>query len=283
MSNPYEYHVAQEINAQTKLWSVISIYVKDLIIFVALLGVFTAFRGLVADQFTILYYGGCFILAVILIVPSSMNPKRRMYESIFLFLRRDKELYYPIFMKERTHMIKEKKNIKLVEDIVSIIGYDHQYQCFIMKNGYMNIMEIITKDIVNASDDEIEYDIVKLTKFNKLTYESYKIISMNFPCKTQDQQSYLKYKIDKTKNATFKPFLENGLKELEWVQENKSKREFYLMYFAESQDDLRKMELDLKSTLNSTERMLGNLTQKKKELIIYRLYNPASVLTGGKS
>lgn len=284
MSVPYEYHVTQDLRSQTKLSSIIPIFAKDLMTIVVIMGTVIVLDELVSDSFLPVYYTISVITCILFIIPSPLNPKRRIYESILLYLKRDRTFYYPTYMKGKVNMITEKKKkiSKLMEDTIPIVRYDSKYKCFEMKKGYMNIVEIITKDIVNASDSEVEYDIIKLTKFNKLEYEPYKIIAMNFPCNTREQRDYLQYKIEKNKNATYQSFLEHSLKELEWVQENKSKREFYLMYFSDSLEGIQRMDTSLKTALNVSENMLAYITQKKKEMIIHRLYNPASILTGGK-
>lgn len=279
-----DYHITQELRSETKLIQKVPIYVKDLLIIVASMGIFIMLDGFVTDSLIPLYYVGCFILSILLVIPSPMNPKRRMYESVLLYFRRDKATYYPMYMKERMDMIedtKKKKRTKLMDEEIPVIGYDSRYHCFQMKEGCMNIAEILTKDLVNAPDDEISFDIAKLTKFNVLEDEPYKIIGMNFPCNTRVQQDFLRYKIQKNKNAVYQQFLEYSLMELEWVQEHKTKREFYQMYFAESMEGIKKIEATMKASLNIADDMVEEITQKKKEKILYRLCNPASVLTGG--
>lgn len=211
-----------------------------------------------------------------------------MYESLVIFLKKDVSVYYPLHMIHRKVIEMSKNKKKKVEksvltlaDVIPIIAYDKTYQCFQLKQGYMNLVEIRTKDIVNASEDEIEYDIAKLTKFNKLEYESYKIISLNFPCSTKEQQEYVEYKIDQCRNENYKRFLQNSLYELQWVQKNKSKREFYMMYFSDTLDGIKSMDANMKVALNLNEKMLMDMTQEKKEKILFHLMNPASILQGG--
>lgn len=284
MANISEYHITQELRAETKLIQIIPIYVKDLLIIVFIMGFAVMMNGFVTNSLIPLYYAACLVLSISLIIPSPMNPKRRIYESIFLYLRRNKATYYPMYMKERMHMIKDntkKKKTKLMSEGIPVVGYNRSYQCFQLEQGYMNIVEIVTKDLVNAPEDEVEFDIAKLTKFNVLEYEPYKIIAMNFPCNTRKQQEYLAYKVGKNKNPIYQQFLDYSIRELEWVQEHKTKREFYSMYFSESLDGIKKIEATMKSSLNVSEKMIDDISQNKKEVILHRLYNPASVLTGG--
>lgn len=284
MTNTSDYHITQELRAETKLFQRVPIYVKDLLIIVSIMAVITMMKEFVTDVFRPVYYMGSLLISFIIVAPSSMNPKRRIYESVFLYLRRDKATYYPMYMKERMDMITsntKKKKTKLISDELPVEQYNTQYQCFQTNYGYMNIAEIITKDLVNAPEDEILFDIAKLTRFNVLEYNPYKIIGMNFPCNTERQQQFLKYKMQKNKNPDYQRDLEYALRELEWVQEHKTKREFYHMYFSDSLDGIKKVEATMKASLNVSEAMIGEISQGKKEKIMHRLNNPASVLTGG--
>ncbi len=286
-----EYHVTQDLKSEMKLSSIFSIYARDIFFIVFILAVASVVNYLVAEQMKVIYWIVTVVVSIVLIVPSTMNNKRRIYESLMIFLQKDSSVYYPLYMKNRKVTVmhkKNKRNKKKIEksvltlaDVIPIIAYDKTYQCFQLKQGYMNMVEIRTKDIVNASEDEIEYDIAKLTKFNKLEYESYKIISLNFPCNTLDQQEYVEYKIKQCRNENYKKFLQNSLYELQWVQKNKSKREFYMMYFSDTLDGIKSMDANMKVALNLNEKMLMDMSQEKKEKILFHLMNPSSILQGG--
>lgn len=283
-----EYHVAQDLKSEMKLSSIFSIYARDIFFMVFMLAIAYVLNFLVAEKMKIVYWVVTVILSVVLVIPSTLNYKRRMYESLIIFLQKDMSVYYPLHMVHRKVIQMSKNKKKKVEksvltlaDVIPIIAYDKTYQCFRLKQGYMNMVEIRTKDIVNASEDEIEYDIAKLTKFNKLEYESYKIISLNFPCNTLDQQEYVEYKIKQCRNENYKKFLQNSLYELQWVQKNKSKREFYMMYFSDTLDGIKSMDANMKVALNLNEKMLMDMSQEKKEKILFHLMNPSSILQGG--
>lgn len=134
-----------------------------------------------------------------------------------------------IFMIVRK--IRKKKDLKTVDEnnnnidkasreILPDIYYDRLNECFVneKENLIFDIIKICSKDLVNSSDDEIDYDQYRYTKLYKIYSEDLKIICMNFPCNTQKQQSYLKKKIEKTNNAKMKHWLQRRLDELEWLK-----------------------------------------------------------------
>lgn len=289
MENKYEYQVTQELKSQTKLWNTVSIYASDLVFILVVLFLVYVFQDAVATFLLPCYWILSIVLSILLISKSKLNPKRRIYETMMLYAKRDLDVYRSIYSKKNTVSKREKENMKNKTDKTDKYTsdilpkrYDKEYECFVKENGCFNLVEIITKDIVNASMDEVEYDIAKLEKFNKLEYKPYKIISLNFPCNTMEQQNYLNYKIEKCKNSHFRQCLETNLQELQWVQDKKSKREFYLMYFADSFEELKKMDMDMKAALNIGEEMIRDMSQEKKEKVLYRLNNMASVLSGGQ-
>ena len=110
-------------------------------------------------------------------------------------------------MTERTPMKKTKTNNKnnkankthvsdTVKDIIDIYFYDDKLKCFIKKDKtYMDIIQINTKDLVSASNDDIEYDIMRYIKLYKMYADDIKIVAMNFPCRTGKQQEYFRHKI----------------------------------------------------------------------------------------
>lgn len=85
---------------------------------------------------------------------------------------------------------------KSIQELIDVQGYDRENNCYRMKDGsYMNIIQITSKDLVNSSDDEVEYDCLRFARLYKLYAEDIKIITMNFPCDTTEQQYYIEHKM----------------------------------------------------------------------------------------
>jgi hypothetical protein len=183
-------------------------------------------------------------------------------------------------------MAKDKKkqtvNIKKsVKDVIEIAAYDENARCFLMKDGtYMNLLKIQSKDLVNSSEDEIEYDKLKFAKLYKVYSEDIKIIPMNFPCNTAEQQQYLEYKLSKTKNEIYKTVLQEKQDELVWLAKNDTTREYYLMFFGSDTEKIAKNELTIKTCLSSGKNgLIESLSDEKKKNIIERLTNKC-IITG---
>lgn len=54
---------------------------------------------------------------------------------------------------------------------------------------YMDIIQINTKDLVSASNDDIEYDIMRYIKLYKMYADDIKIVAMNFPAERANSRN----------------------------------------------------------------------------------------------
>ena len=98
----------------------------------------------------------------------------------------------------------------------------------------MDIIQIRTKDLNSIDMDERSFEKGQIMKLLRMMGSDCKIIALNYPCNTQEQQRFLAYKIQTTHNKQFQYWLEKSRKELEWLEKNKTFREYYLMFFSES-------------------------------------------------
>lgn len=196
-----------------------------------------------------------------------------------------------IFMIVRK--IRKKKDLKTVDEnnnnidkasreILPDIYYDRLNECFVneKENLIFDIIKICSKDLVNSSDDEIDYDQYRYTKLYKIYSEDLKIICMNFPCNTQKQQSYLKKKIEKTNNAKMKHWLQRRLDELEWLEKNRTTREYYYIIFSQNLEEHLSNKNNIFSALQSGRNGLcETISEEEKIQILYKLNNKSSLIS----
>ncbi len=90
------YIVAQEIKSETKVGR--SIYLFDLFFVIIYICISVVLASAVHESLTILFYVFSFGCALFLTAKSHANRKRRNFESIILFLRRDREVYRPVLI-----------------------------------------------------------------------------------------------------------------------------------------------------------------------------------------
>lgn len=178
---------------------------------------------------------------------------------------------------------KEKKVYvrKMVSDVIGVTGYDENLECYTIKNGLMDIVQINSKDLINSSDDEVEYDCLKFAKFYKTYADDLKIITMNFPCSTEQPQQYLEYKMQQTENDVFQRFLQRYEDELTWIAKNDTTREYFYMIFGKDPEDMEKNLRTMRSVLGTGKTgLIHSISTQKKHQILFRLNNKCNMVNG---
>lgn len=280
------YLVAKDIKSETKVSK--NIYIYDFFFILIYMSVSLVLANLVHPSLKIVFFIYSLGMAVFLTAKSYYNKKRRNYESVMIMLRRDKESYSPVLNKsrrreriekeERYQMKKGKKVKKSILEKIDVAEYLEEGY-YRMKDGtYMNLVQINSKDLINSSADEVEYDCMKFAKLYKLFENDLKLAVLNFPCDTKEQQAYLQRKINATNNQMYRKFLQQKYDELVWLAKNNTTREYYYMVYAKTQEEMQKEMLTLKSTLHlGNDGLLLEIPEEKKHKILYRLYNKNSL------
>ena len=150
---------------------------------------------------------------------------------------------------------------------------DMEQDCVKLRDGgYLDILEFTCKDLANASQDEIEYDILTMAKFFKTFGGDCKLVSLNFPTDTLPQQGYISHKLRQTRNEVFKKHLEQKLAELVYIEQHRTNREYYLFLFFESLDRRRDGLITVQTTLGGGG-LIGTLSPEKKKDILFKICN----------
>ena len=180
------------------------------------------------------------------------------------------------------HIYKNKKSTgnKSIIDLFPIIDYDNKSGYFKLKNGeYMDITKIVCKDLLSATNDDINFDLLNWTKFYKTYSADIKLIGINLPTDTRTQQQYIQHKIDTTNNEIYKIQLQTKLEELEYIQQNDTDRSYYMMTFAKTLEEQSEK-------INAVDKILGNcnlckrLSKEEKFKIIFKLNNMNPSVSG---
>lgn len=177
------YLVSKEIKSETKVGK--SIYLFDFFFLIVYMAVSFVLVNLVHPSLHIAFYLFSFVMALLLTTKSYTNKKRRNYQSIAIMLRKDQTVYRSVVNVSRRTKLQEEEELKRVEKtkgqekgkrkkkqekpkvdkVLQIRGYDKEAQCYLMKNGgFMDLIQINSKDLVNSSADEVEYDCMKFAK-----------------------------------------------------------------------------------------------------------------------
>lgn len=181
--------------------------------------------------------------------------------------------------KNKEEKEKEVKIEKTNLDIMPIRFYDKDVKAYRLNDGtYLDFVEIITKDIPNLIEDEIQRDMLMMAKFYKLFDES-KLICMNFPTNTLHQRTFLLKKLEETNNPINKKWIRRSIHELELQDKHTMRREYYMMFWAENLAEYQRKVDSISSILGFGITGLARpLPAEKKHKIIYKLNNMNSLI-----
>lgn len=103
---------------------------------------------------------------------------------------------------------------------------------------------------------------------------------MNFPCDLTDQKRYWKKKLEMTKNPYLKNWQKRTLGQLEWLEKNRTKREFFLMFYTESAAAHREFVLrNLQIMSTGQDMLLKECDYERKIQILYKMANQNVCIT----
>ena len=180
-------------------------------------------------------------------------------------------------------MIRKKKEkgsgkeeiIKTNLEVLNIRGYDGELDAFYMADGsFLDLMEIVARDRQNLQDDAVRFDIITLTRFERLYAPDHKDIGLNFPINTAVQRRNLERKWRKTSDPVRKRWLEREIDELLTLEGNIDRKEFYRMYFGATKEELIKNRTNMISWIGrGRNRIVREIDKEKKIQIVRKLCN----------
>lgn len=179
---------------------------------------------------------------------------------------------------------KKKKDSppKIGAGVLDIVPYSHFDGNFIYMRkgyvGYMDILQIDTTDINSKHRDEVEQYIGGQLGFLRTYLDSFKEIDLNFPTNCSTQREYWEGKLDEATSEIQRKFIERKLFEFDFLEENRTNREFFIMVFGKTKEELERKIRDFKN-LSSASFPALNISNEKKQDILYLLNNQNSKIT----
>ena len=186
-------------------------------------------------------------------------------------------------LKKQTHTNpKPRKKVKknnTTDKIIPIKYYNDELQCFVKNNqALIDLVKVRCKDLNSTNDQDIQMDILVLTKFLRTYPNDCKMISINIPVDCTKQIAYYRRKIANERNPLKLSQLRKKMAQLEWLEKNRLKKEFYFMFFFDDPqnyyDEIRKIR-----SLLSENNMVDPIENKDEVFIkllnknIQSLYN----------
>ncbi|WP_283606923.1 hypothetical protein [Faecalispora anaeroviscerum] len=163
------------------------------------------------------------------------------------------------------------KSIKIKRMLLDVFPIrDSQYDYFLSENyQIIDIFQIRGKSYYNASVAEIEAMVDRLAYFFRRYKNDLKLIGMNYPTNTQNQQAFLTYKLQQPELQKYEAMLNEKIAILQYLEKNTTDREAFIMIFAKNENHYN----ELCDLLARSELYVDQISQEKKENIIFQLNN----------
>lgn len=177
-------------------------------------------------------------------------------------------------LKSTKELVEKKAKVKAsfaeICPIVDVTNNDF----FEMKNGeFLEIIQVSSKDIYALNEMDKNNDIKNLSNFLLAYTYDFKIVPLNTPMNLQKQKDHLYKKIKKNQSEAYKPFLEIRLRELEYLEKNRTNREYFIFLYADEERVLLDRMSHVKILFVRSNPIL-ELTFEKKVGILFQLFNP---------
>lgn len=140
------------------------------------------------------------------------------------------------------------------------------------EKGYMDIVQLTSSDIYSLNESDKTKKIYQFATFLQSYNHDFKIIPFDFPVNTSSQQRHILEKIQQAKKPTYRQGLEQKLQELQFIEQRRTNREFFLFLYADDEFTLQSRTAEVEGQLSAVCPVI-TLTDEKKINILYKLNN----------
>lgn len=170
---------------------------------------------------------------------------------------------------------KKDKVLRQTPHILPFLQIHDDY--ILLKDGVMDILQITSKDLYSLNDQDLQFLLFSEARFLRSYFSAFKVVALNFPTNTEKQKEYWLTKSEQTEDPIRLRFIERKLFELDFLEKERTNREFFLFIYAKDKEELedRKKHV-VRSNQNSFP--LKTLSLDKKQDILFMLNNQNSKL-----
>lgn len=166
----------------------------------------------------------------------------------------------------------KKKVLSSFADIAPIVDVTDT-DFFEMRNGeLLEILQITSKDIYSLNESDKDNDIYALAHFFQAYLPSVKFVPLNTPVNLEIPKKNVMRDIRRNRNPYFLPHLEKKLRDLEFLENNRTDREYFLFIYGNDERALLENRAHAKKLMARSNPII-ELTLEKKISILYQLAN----------
>lgn len=167
------------------------------------------------------------------------------------------------------------KVLKQTHSLLPFLKIEEDY--IQLKDGYMDILQIRTKDLYAMNDTDLNILMLNETKMLRSFGDAFKEVVLNFPSNVEKQRRYWLKKKEQTNDPFRLSYIERKLFEFDFIERERTNREYFVFLYAKTQDALeQKRQSMTRARQNSFPLM--KLSKKKKQDVLFLLNNQSTKL-----
>lgn len=161
---------------------------------------------------------------------------------------------------------------KSIAEIMQIVDMTEDGIFELENEEFLEILQVEGDDMFSKNSDEQAFVIFSHAYFYQAYKQSIKLVFLNFPCQTTEQQRYIEKKIKECTSPLYERILNQKLKELQFLEWGRTNREAFLFIYGET-------ELIVKERVDAAKRYIKRSTEllevdeEKKLELMFKLFN----------
>lgn len=171
-------------------------------------------------------------------------------------------------------MSKSKKTMANMVDLFEIQQYDTKNSCFGLKGGrYLDLVRVICTDFQSIREMDLEYENLKMEQFYSRYPSDLKLVCVNMPERCTEQLGFISHKLENCQHEWRRSALKARKMELEWLEKNRQRKEYYMFLYADSVEQLADARGGAVARLEDA-RLVMTISSQEKIEVLTKMMNP---------
>ena len=171
-------------------------------------------------------------------------------------------------------MSKSKKAMANMIDLFEIQKYDTKNSCFGLKGGRcLDLVRVICTDFQSIREMDLEYENLKMEQFYSWYPSDLKLVCVNMPERCTEQLGFISHKLENCQHEWSRSALKARKMELEWLEKNRQRKEYYLFLYADSVEQLADARGGAVARLEDA-RLVMTISSQEKIEVLTKMMNP---------
>lgn len=167
-----------------------------------------------------------------------------------------------------------KKESASMSELLGILSYSERDTCFHLEGGgCLDIVRVICSDFQAIRDIDLEYENLKLQQFYSRYPADLKLICVSMPERCTEQIQYVTHKLESCQETVRRNELVARKKELQWLEKNRQRKEYYFFLYTESPEQLADARGGAVGRLEDA-RLILTISRQEKIDVLTKILNP---------